>query len=123
MGWKGIERNKLDYILTDLLPVEISELFSFSKFYSYLLDKKQKTKINEIIKKIKIAKAKNETVMFQQGWSSKPLKYKILKGNDTYREMSVIQPFAALNVFLFIECYQKEILSYTYIVDLLQKDL
>ena len=28
------------------------------------------------------------------------------------REMSVIQPFSALNLFLFIECYQKEILNY-----------
>lgn len=33
MGWSGLERNKLDYILTDLLPVEISELFSFSQLY------------------------------------------------------------------------------------------
>ena len=28
------------------------------------------------------------------------------------REMSVIQPFSALNLYIFIECYQKEILSY-----------
>ena len=28
------------------------------------------------------------------------------------REMSIIQPFSALNLFLFIECYQKEILNY-----------
>ncbi len=112
MGWKGIERNKLDYILTDLLPVEISELFSFSKFYNYLLDKKQKTKIDELLKEIKNAKAKNKSVMFKDSWSSKPLKFKILKGNDTFREMSVIQPLAALNLFFFVECYQKEILSY-----------
>lgn len=32
MGWKGLERNRLDYILTDLLPVEISELFRFHNF-------------------------------------------------------------------------------------------
>ena len=32
MGWKGLERNKLDFLLTDTLPVEISELFSFSQF-------------------------------------------------------------------------------------------
>lgn len=50
--------------------------------------------------------------MFENGWSTKPLKYKILKGTDTMREMSVIQPFSALNLFLFIECYQKEILNY-----------
>ena len=35
MGWKGLERNKLDFILTDLLPVEVSELFSFTNFYDF----------------------------------------------------------------------------------------
>ena len=35
----NIERNKLDYILTDIMPVEVSELFSYSKFYEYLLSK------------------------------------------------------------------------------------
>ena len=33
---KNIERNKLDYLLTDIMPVEVSELFSYSKFYEYL---------------------------------------------------------------------------------------
>ena len=50
--------------------------------------------------------------MFKDGWSTKPLKYRILKGNGTMREMSIIQPVSALNLFLFIECYQKEILNY-----------
>jgi len=30
MGWNGLERNKLDYILTDLLPVE----YTLSEYYS-----------------------------------------------------------------------------------------
>lgn len=37
MGWKGLERDKLDYILTDLLPVELSEMFSFRPFYDFLM--------------------------------------------------------------------------------------
>ena len=41
MGWNGLERNKLDYILTDLLPVEVSELFSFTQFYLFLSKKKE----------------------------------------------------------------------------------
>ena len=41
MGWSGLERNKSDYILTDLLPVEISELFSFSQLYTFLLAKER----------------------------------------------------------------------------------
>ncbi len=112
MGWKGLERNKLDYILTDLLPVELSELFSLSKFYEFLLEKDQQKTINQLIAEIKLAKAKSSKVMFKEGWSTKPLKYRIAKGTDSMREMSVIQPFSALNLFLFVECYQKEILNY-----------
>ena len=41
MGWSGLERNKLDYILTDLLPAEISELFSFAQPYTFLLNKRK----------------------------------------------------------------------------------
>ena len=109
MGWSGLERNKLDYILTDLLPVEISELFSFSQLYAFLLKKENQKILDALIQEIKQNKAQSSSRMFEHGWSTKPLKYKILKGTDTMREMSVIQPFSALNLFLFIECYQKEI--------------
>ena len=112
MGWSGLERNKLDYILTDLLPVEISELFSFSQLYAFLLKKENQKILDALIQEIKQNKAQSSSRMFEHGWSTKPLKYKILKGTDTMREMSVIQPFSALNLFLFIECYQKEILNY-----------
>lgn len=112
MGWSGLERNKLDYILTDLLPVEISELFSFSQLYAFLLAKDRQKTLETLIYEIQQVKAKSCSLMFKEGWSTKPLKYRILKGNDTMREMSVIQPFSALNLYIFIECYQKEILSY-----------
>lgn len=112
MGWSGLERNKLDYILTDLLPVEISELFSFSQLYAFLLAKDRQKTLETLIHEIQQVKAKSCSLMFKEGWSTKPLKYRILKGNDTMREMSVIQPFSALNLYIFIECYQKEILSY-----------
>lgn len=104
MGWSGLERNKLDYILTDLLPVEISELFSFSQLYAFLLKKENQKILDALIQEIKQNKAQSSSRMFEHGWSTKPLKYKILKGTDTMREMSVIQPFSALNLFLFIEC-------------------
>lgn len=112
MGWSGLERNKLDYILTDLLPVEISELFSFSQLYAFLLAKDRQKTLETLIHEIQQVKAKSCSLMFKEGWSTKPLKYRILKGNDSMREMSVIQPFSALNLYIFIECYQKEILSY-----------
>lgn len=112
MGWNGLERNKLDYILTDLLPVEVSELFSFSQLYAFLLEKDTQKVVDSLICETKQNKAKGKFAMFKDGWSTKPLKYRILKGNGTMREMSIIQPVSALNLFLFIECYQKEILNY-----------
>ncbi|CDD91744.1 uncharacterized protein BN794_00576 [Coprobacillus sp. CAG:826] len=112
MKRKGIERNKLDYILTDLLPYEVSELFSFSQLYNFLLEKKNKKTIDNLIKDLKLQQSRNNIILFKSGWCTKPLKYKILKGNNSMREMSIIQPFSALNLFLFIECYQKDILSY-----------
>ena len=39
MAREGIERNKLDYILTDLLPVELSGRFSYRPFYEFLMEK------------------------------------------------------------------------------------
>ncbi len=112
MAWNGLERNKLDYILTDLLPVELSELFSFRPFYDFLIKKEQKSILNMLTEELKTTKAKAEHVMFQNNWATMPLKYNILKGTDSSREMSLIQPLSALNLFLFIECYQKNILHF-----------
>ena len=112
MGWNGLERNRLDFILTDLLPVELSELFSFSLFYDFLLKNEQQKIIEILIEVLKKDKAKSNSVMFQGNWSTKPLKYKILKGANTMRQMSIMQPLSALNLFLFIECYQKDILNF-----------
>ena len=112
MAWNGLERNKLDYILTDLLPVELSELFSFRPFYDFLLEKEQQTVLSELIEKLKKAVAEGKQKMFEKGWATMPLKYNILKGTDSTREMSIIQPMSALNLFLFMECYQKDILNF-----------
>lgn len=104
----NIERNRLDYILTDIMPVEVSELFSFNQFYNFLLlnQKELSSIINDLYKN----KAKNNSVMFKDAWSTMPLKYNVLKGTESTRELNLIQPLSALNIYLFIECYQKEIL-------------
>lgn len=111
MGWQGIERNKLDYILTDLLPVELSELFAFSAFYNYLLEANQYKELEKKSRILKEFKATSNNVMFKDGWSTMPLKYNILKSVDSTREMSIIHPFSAINIYFFMECYQKEILN------------
>ena len=45
-----VERNRLDYILTDMLPVELPQLFTFNNLYLFL-DKKHK-EIEEVITKL-----------------------------------------------------------------------
>lgn len=112
MGWNGLERNKLDYILSDLLPLELSEQFSYAKFYNFLSEKGNYRKIMRCIETIKTAKATGTKRILESGWATKPLKYHILKGTDSTREMSILQPLSALNVFFFMECYQKDILHY-----------
>ncbi len=112
MGWNGMERNKLDYILTDLLPVELSENFSLKPFYDFLLKKENQKTINHIVENIKKVKASNNKKLFEGGWDTQPLKYPILKGANSFREMSLIQPLSAINLYIFIECYQKDILNY-----------
>ena len=112
MAWRGIERNKLDYILTDLLPVEISERFSFKPFYDFLLQKNQQDHLKQIADQMKKACAKSDQKIFDNEWGTMPLRYNILKGNDSLRRMSLIQPFSALNIYLFMECFEKDILYF-----------
>ncbi len=104
MGWSGLERNKLDFILSDLLPVELSELFSYTSFYSFLLEKEQQRVLASMVEIVKAKKAQSNEIMFQKAWATKPLKYNIMKGRKAVREMSVVQPFSAINLYLFIEC-------------------
>lgn len=107
----NIERNKIDYLLTDVMPVEVSELFSYGKFYEFLLEHKKELKL--IIDDLQKTKASGNKLPFENGsWASTPLKYNILKGIDGIREINLVQPISAINIFVFIECYQKELLSF-----------
>lgn len=112
MANNNIERNSMDYILTDILPVEISELFTYRYFYSFLVSN------NKLIDKIleNIIKLKNDTNMkmklFESNhWVSMPLKYSIMKAHETTRELNVVQPIAAVEIYLFISAFQKEIIN------------
>ncbi|WP_461811436.1 reverse transcriptase domain-containing protein [Faecalimonas sp.] len=108
----GIERNKLDYLLTDIMPVEVSELFSFGKFYEYLLS--HQLELNDIIDEMRQKKASNSGIPFMGdwgNWASVPLKYEIMKGTQATRELNLVQPLAAMEIYFFIECYQKEVLD------------
>lgn len=107
----NIERNKIDYLLTDIMPVEISELFSYGKFYEFLLGHQKE--LNGIVQQLMKQKSAGNQLLFNGGkWASEPLKYNILKGVDGTREINLTQPISTLNIYLFIECFQKEILSF-----------
>ena len=110
MSNNNIERNKLDYLLTDIMPVEVSELFSFYGFYEYLLVNYKE--LNKIVKQLKKVKAENGNKLFSANWATMPLKYNVLKGVDSLREINLVQPLSALNMYLFVECYQKELLTF-----------
>lgn len=111
MVWYG-RRNEMDYLLTDILPVELSESFSFCPFYNFLLQKKNIKIFNDIKRELICTKSKGQIALLQSNWSSVPLKYKIMKGNDTERVMSVIQPLGALSLLYFVFLYESEILTY-----------
>lgn len=111
---KDIKRNRLDYILTDVLPVELSELFTFRHFYEFLhanqktLDKAltalivHKNEINTQGKSFESSKA----------WVTTPLTFSIAKKHKSFRKMSLLQPLAAIQLYYFISCYQDEILAH-----------
>ena len=110
MDLNNIERNQLDYILTDVTPTEISEQFTYRYFYDYLTEKGHDIEV--MMKKILDMKNNNNAVLFKDGnWISMPLKYTIMKELHSEREISLLQPLAAVELFLFISAYQKEMVT------------
>ena len=106
---KNIQRNSLDYIVTDLIPYEISRMINLNSFYSFLC--KEYKRLDNVIQGIKESAASNDRIVFSSAISSMPLKYKILKSENKYREIFLLQPVALLNVYAFVEIFQKIILA------------
>ena len=79
MNLNNIERNQLDYILTDVLPTELSEQFSYHFFYEFMVTKNPE--IERMIELIIKQKNENKTVFKGSGnWVSMPLGYTIIRG-------------------------------------------
>lgn len=108
MNLNNIKRNQLDYLLTDILPNELSDRFTYSHFYEYLIERSDE--VEQMYKQLEETKAKAEG-MFQgkKCWASMPLKYSIMKELHTVREISLVQPLAALEMLLFVGCSWKEL--------------
>ena len=104
----NIRRNQLDYLITDTLPVELPELYSLHRFYQYLLEKEPANNLKFARQALIERKHKNERKLFNGSiWSTTPLKFKIQKNQKTTRTLSLIQPLSAINLYLFIDLYQK----------------
>ena len=113
MDLNNIKRNQLDYILTDILPVELSELFTYKYFYQYLASENESVKkmISEITKCKNNSSSSDIPFLGSPNWVTIPLKYPIMKTAHSEREISLLQPMAAVELFLFISVYQKELLN------------
>lgn len=111
MDLNNIKRNHLDYILTDVLPTELSDCFTYVYFYEYLMGKNKD--IDKMIQLMQVIKNKNNQVLFDgnKNWVTMPLKYTIMKQLHTERQISLLQPMAAMELFLFVSMYQKEMLT------------
>ena len=112
MDLNNIKRNQLDYILTDMLPTELSERFTFFYFYEFLMTKRKELKqMNNFL--ISVKNKYKTGVMFEgNNWVTMPLKYSIMKELHTEREISLLQPIAAVELFAFVSIYQKELINY-----------
>ena len=120
MDLNNIKRNQLDYILTDMLPTELSERFTFFYFYEFLMTKRKELKqMNNFL--ISVKNKYKTGIMFEGGgsghgghkgnnWVTMPLKYSIMKELHTEREISLLQPIAAVELFAFVSTYQKELI-------------
>lgn len=110
MDLNNIERNQLDYILTDVLPTELSGQFTYRYFYEYL--NTRNSDLFAIAESIKKTKYENKKVFTDsKGWASMPLIYTIMKQLDTERSISLLQPLGAIQLYMFISAYQKELLT------------
>lgn len=116
MNLDNIKRNQLDYILTDIMPIELSERFTLFYFYNFLMTKNKDLK--EMINFLLRIKNEYKTgTMFEGGgnkgnnWVTMPLKYSIMKELHSERMISLLQPMAAVELFAFISIYQKELLN------------
>lgn len=112
MSYHNIKRNSMDIILTDILPVEISELFTYKNLYDYLfLNNESLTKVIQSLVKVKSDTNKKQRLFQSNKWLSVPLKFSIYKNQDSTRELNVLQPLAAIQIFLFVTLFEKELLS------------
>jgi hypothetical protein len=114
------KRDNLDVILTDSRPVELVKCFTLSYFYKYLQKNKKLIRVLEgekrdtipSIMNYKNSKRELETIA-QPSWHAAPLKFKIYKNNNEFRNMALINPLSMIEMYLFESVFEKEILLHS----------
>ena len=104
-----MKRNDLDIIITDLMPVEVPKIFTVKYYYDYLYDNKKV--LLDIIKDIKLTKDKNNEYIFKTGWHASALKFNIIKPNNDFRTLSIMNPLSMIEIYIFISIYNKEVVN------------
>lgn len=103
-----IKRNKLDIIITDLLPAELSKVFTISSFYEYLMSKEDT--LDKVIKQLEETKY-GAKKLFSNNWHASPLKFPVMKNDGGLREISLVNPFSMIQIYYFITLYNNELLN------------
>ncbi len=108
------KRNKLDVILTDSRPVELPKNYTLTYFYNYLNNNKKVLSMFESVKKeTRASETERNGLLWGQEWHATPLKYHIIKNRFEMREMALISPISMIQIPLFLEAYEKQLLYLT----------
>lgn len=112
MDLNNIEQQQLDYFLTDVLPTELSDRFTYIYFYKYLISKNKD--IQSMIRHKSRQRDNNSDILFSgsKSWCSMPLKYTIMKQLHSEREISLLQPIAAVELFCLLVHIKKRFYLY-----------
>ncbi|WP_456272430.1 RNA-directed DNA polymerase [Bacillus sp. AK031] len=97
-------RQFTDFLLTDLLPYEKGNHYTHIFFYNFL--QKNKEKLSSLIKNMK-----SHNTYFDPTWHNAPLKFKISKKEENFREISLINPLGLLESLIFINLFENDIIN------------
>ncbi|WP_026661855.1 RNA-directed DNA polymerase [Butyrivibrio proteoclasticus] len=112
--YKFRKRNKLDVILTDSRPVELPANYSLVYFYNYLNScPKMKKLLKSIKTELRASQLQKEGEYWGPEWHAVPLKYHIIKNRFETREMSLLSPISMIELPLFLEAFEKQLLILT----------
>lgn len=103
-SYSKFNRQKSDFLLTDLLPYEKGNHYTHRYFYEYI--QSEKKMLNKLFTKVK-----REDTYFDNKWHSSPLKFIISKKEEGFREISLINPLGLLESLTFIHLFESDILN------------